>query len=138
VCAHPSASSGQASRVGDVDFSSGTILCVNRSIAREEQTFSLVLRDSLAFVKAQANRLQGTSTNAMAAFDPVEGEDAEPVESEPVGYILPPLRRQFEGRLARSSQSWFQNRSGWCFRTGIRQSDTGFRWRRCRLLRRTI
>jgi uncharacterized protein (DUF2126 family)/transglutaminase-like putative cysteine protease len=76
-------------------------------IAREEQTFNFVLRDSLAFVKALANRLQVTSTNVLAAFDPVEVEDAEPVESEPVGYILPLLRRQFEGRLAWSSQSWF-------------------------------
>ena len=74
-------------------------------IAREEQTFNFGLEDGLAFTKALANRLQVSSTNVLAAFDPVE--DVEPTESEPVGYLLPLRRRQFEGQLAWSSQLWF-------------------------------
>ena len=79
-------------------------------IAGEEQSLNLGLEDrgleySLAFVKALANRLQVTSANVLAAFDPVE--DGALAESEPVGYVLPLRRRQFEGRLAWSSQLWF-------------------------------
>ncbi len=71
-------------------------------IAREEQELNFEVKDSFAFVNALANRLQVTSANMLPALDPTEDEDAEPV-----GYVLPLRRRQYEGRLLWSSQLWF-------------------------------
>jgi uncharacterized protein (DUF2126 family) len=71
-------------------------------IAREEQESNIGVKDSLAFVNALSNRLQASSANVLAAFDPTEDERAEPV-----GYVLPLRRRQHEGRLLWSSQLWF-------------------------------
>ena len=72
-------------------------------IAREDQIFDVGVEDSLAFIKALANRLQVSSSNVLAAFDPNGDEN-----TEPVGYVLPLRRRQVEGRLIWSSQLWFE------------------------------
>jgi uncharacterized protein (DUF2126 family)/transglutaminase-like putative cysteine protease len=74
-------------------------------IAREAQANVCGVEDALAFIEALTRRLEVTADNILAAFDPGNGEgDAE----EPRGYILPLRRRQPEGRLAWSSQLWFE------------------------------
>jgi uncharacterized protein (DUF2126 family)/transglutaminase-like putative cysteine protease len=73
-------------------------------IALEDQVCDYGVEDSFAFMQALAQRLQVTSDNILAAFDPDNGQ-GEP--EDPTGYILPLRRRQPEGRLAWSSQLWF-------------------------------
>ena len=73
-------------------------------IAYEEQANGFDVGDALVFLEALARRLQVTSGNVLAAFDPDDGQgEAE----QPAGYILPLRRRQPDGRLAWSSQLWF-------------------------------
>lgn len=74
-----------------------------RLIALEDQQFGYDLTDSLRFVTALSRRLQVSVENILPAFDP----DGEPLNPEPVGYILPLRRRQPDGMLAWSSQLWF-------------------------------
>jgi uncharacterized protein (DUF2126 family) len=73
-------------------------------IALETDNFGFELADGLTFLRALAQRLQVSSGNILAVFDP-EMDGNEP--SEAVGYILPLRRRQPEGKLAWSSQLWF-------------------------------
>jgi len=74
-------------------------------IAREEQVFDYGIEDSFALIEALAQRLQVSTTNLLAAFNP-DDEGADP-SAQPVGYVLPLRRRQFETRLFWSSQLWF-------------------------------
>ena len=74
-------------------------------IAREEQKTSFDRDDSLQFLGSLAQRLQVTEQSILAAFEPAD-EMGE--AKEPTGYILPLRRRQPEGRLAWSSQLWFE------------------------------
>jgi uncharacterized protein (DUF2126 family)/transglutaminase-like putative cysteine protease len=70
-------------------------------IAREDVETSFGLSDSLRFLEALSHRLQATKENILAAFEP--GHETK----QPTGYILPLRRRQPNGRLAWSSQLWF-------------------------------
>ena len=74
-------------------------------IAREEQQTLFEIGDSLRFLQALAQRLQVTGENILAAYEPSNGQ---PDAKEPTGYILPLRRRQPAGRLAWSSQLWFE------------------------------
>jgi uncharacterized protein (DUF2126 family)/transglutaminase-like putative cysteine protease len=73
-------------------------------IAREGQTTNFDVEDSLRFIRALSRRLQVTEDNILAAFEP---QDESELAQEPTGYILPLRRRQPGGRLAWSSQLWF-------------------------------
>jgi uncharacterized protein (DUF2126 family)/transglutaminase-like putative cysteine protease len=73
-------------------------------IAREDLETSFGPANSLRFLEALARRLQVTEQNILAAFEP--GEETGDAEL-PAGYILPLRRRQPAGRLAWSSQLWF-------------------------------
>jgi uncharacterized protein (DUF2126 family)/transglutaminase-like putative cysteine protease len=74
-------------------------------IAREEDETSFGLGDSLQFIEALSRRLQVMGENIIAAFEP-EKEAGEAKKA--TGYILPLRRRQPGGRLAWSSQLWFE------------------------------
>ena len=74
-------------------------------IALEDDQFGYGLADSHRFITALTRRLQVSTENILAAFNP-EG-DLLITEPEPVGYILPLRRRQPGGVLAWSSQLWF-------------------------------
>jgi uncharacterized protein (DUF2126 family)/transglutaminase-like putative cysteine protease len=74
-------------------------------IAREDLQTSFTLDDSLRFLRALARRLQVTEDSILPAFEPVAETDAA---AQPTGYLLPLRRRQPEGRLAWSSQLWFE------------------------------
>jgi len=71
-------------------------------IAREEDETRFGVGDSLRFIEALSRRLQVTGESILAAYEPgsAEGEEA-------TGYVLPLRRRQPGGRLAWSSQFWF-------------------------------
>jgi uncharacterized protein (DUF2126 family)/transglutaminase-like putative cysteine protease len=71
-------------------------------IAREEDKTSFCLGDCLRFLEALSERLQVSKENILAAFEPGDAT------GEPTGYILPLRRRQPEGRIAWSSQLWFE------------------------------
>jgi uncharacterized protein (DUF2126 family) len=73
-------------------------------IAREEEETSFGLDDSLRFLEALSRRLQVTKENILPAFEPDDGTGEA---KQATGYILPLRRRQPEGRLAWSSQLWF-------------------------------
>jgi uncharacterized protein (DUF2126 family)/transglutaminase-like putative cysteine protease len=74
-------------------------------IAREDAESSYGVEDSLRFLEALARRLEVGSENILAAYEPEDGSrDAE----TPTGYVLPLRRRQPGGRLAWSSQLWFE------------------------------
>jgi uncharacterized protein (DUF2126 family)/transglutaminase-like putative cysteine protease len=70
-------------------------------IAREDHEYNFRAADALSFIEALTRRLQVSTENVLAAYDP----DSE--LTEPVGYILPLRRRQPEGQLRWSSQLWF-------------------------------
>jgi uncharacterized protein (DUF2126 family)/transglutaminase-like putative cysteine protease len=70
-------------------------------IAREDQDLSCDQSTALKFMNALTRRLQVSSDNVLAAYNP----DAEP--SVPAGYVLPIRRRQPAGQLSWSSQLWF-------------------------------
>ncbi len=72
-----------------------------RLLAGEDHDYGFQASDALRFVGALTRRLQVSSENVIAAFNP----DSEAVE--PAGYILPIRRRQPHGRLRWSSQLWF-------------------------------
>jgi uncharacterized protein (DUF2126 family)/transglutaminase-like putative cysteine protease len=72
-------------------------------IAREEDETNFGLGDSLRFLEALSERLQVTKESVLAAFEPGDEE-----KKEATGYILPLRRRQPRGRLAWSSQLWFE------------------------------
>ena len=74
-------------------------------IAREEQESKYGIEDSSAFIHALAQRLQASTTNVLAAYNP--GDDSADPATQPVGYVLPLRRRQFEEQLLWSSQLWF-------------------------------
>jgi uncharacterized protein (DUF2126 family)/transglutaminase-like putative cysteine protease len=71
-------------------------------IAREEDESDFGVGDGLRFLEALSRRLQVTQASILAAYEP--GDQA----GEPTGYLLPLRRRQPEGRLAWSSQLWFE------------------------------
>jgi len=70
-------------------------------IAREDHDYGLTAHDALKFSHALARRLQVSTENVLAAYNP----DAEAHDA--AGYILPIRRRQPGGQLAWSSQLWF-------------------------------
>ena len=70
-------------------------------IAREDREYGFGAAEALAFMEALTRRLQVSSENLLAAFNP----DDE--AAQPVGYILPLRRRQPAGELRWSSQLWF-------------------------------
>jgi uncharacterized protein (DUF2126 family) len=70
-------------------------------IAREDLEYNFRAADALGFIEALTRRLQVSSENLLAAYNP----DSE--TTEPAGYILPLRRRQPEGQLRWSSQLWF-------------------------------
>ncbi len=74
-------------------------------IAREEDATNFGIADSLRFLKALSRRLQVSEDNILAAFEPAEQSGEV---KEPTGYVLPLRRRQPSGRLAWSSQLWFE------------------------------
>ena len=69
-------------------------------IAKEDANYGLGSADAFKFMQALTRRLQVSSENALPACDTEAG-------TEPVGYVLPIRRRQFEGHLRWSSQLWF-------------------------------
>ena len=74
-------------------------------IAHEDQQTDFGNDDSLRFLQALSRRLQVSEESIFAAFEPAdEAGDAE----QPTGYLLPLRRRQPGGRLAWSSQLWFE------------------------------
>jgi uncharacterized protein (DUF2126 family)/transglutaminase-like putative cysteine protease len=73
-------------------------------IAREEQKTSFGIGDSYRFIHALSRRLRVTEDNILPAFEPGFTDELEQVTT---GYILPLRRRQPNGRLAWSSQPWF-------------------------------
>ena len=73
-------------------------------IAREDDGTSFGVDDSLRFLEFLARRLEVTEANILAAFEPL---DQTGEAKEATGYILPLRRRQPDGRLAWSSQLWF-------------------------------
>jgi uncharacterized protein (DUF2126 family) len=73
-------------------------------IAREDVETGFSLHDSLRFLEALSRRLQVTQQSILAAFEP---DDEAGASAQPTGYILPLRRRQPAGRLAWSSQLWF-------------------------------
>jgi uncharacterized protein (DUF2126 family)/transglutaminase-like putative cysteine protease len=74
-------------------------------IAREDDETSFGISDSLRFIQALSRRLQVREESILAAFEFVD-ETSE--GQQPTGYILPLRRRQPGGRLAWSSQLWFE------------------------------
>lgn len=70
-------------------------------IAREDREYNFRAADALRFIETLTRRIQVSSENLLAAFNP----DSE--TTEPAGYILPLRRRQPEGQLRWSSQLWF-------------------------------
>ncbi|MBB5056251.1 uncharacterized protein (DUF2126 family) [Granulicella aggregans] len=70
-------------------------------IAWEDDVTSFGIDDSRRFLEALSHRLQVTRQSILPAFEPGQAD-------EPTGYILPLRRRQPEGRLAWSSQLWFE------------------------------
>lgn len=73
-------------------------------IAREDDETSFGLSDSLRFLEALSRRLKVTKQSVLAAFEP---DDETGEAKQATGYILPLRRRQPGGRLAWSSQLWF-------------------------------
>ena len=71
-------------------------------IPREDENFGYSAGDSLRFAQALTRRLQVSTENLLAAYNPDAAADAEPA-----GYVLPIRRRQPEGKLSWSSQLWF-------------------------------
>ncbi len=71
-------------------------------IALEEQDYSTTNADAQQFVRALCSRLEVSSGNVLPAFD--SGEPG----AQPTGFVLPLRRRQPGGRLAWSSQLWFE------------------------------
>jgi len=74
-------------------------------VAREDDETSFEVSDSLRFLEALSERLQVTKECILAAFE--AGDEADKTK-QPTGYILPLRRRQPGGRLAWSSQLWFE------------------------------
>ena len=73
-------------------------------IAHEDAESSFGIEDSRRFIEALSRRMQVSSASILPAFEPVyEGGQGD----EPTGYVLPLRRRQPGGRLAWSSQLWF-------------------------------
>ena len=72
-----------------------------RFIASEDQDFGFGPADASRFLEALTRRLEVSSQNVLAAFNP----DSAP--EDPAGYILPIRRRQPEGHICWSSQLWF-------------------------------
>jgi len=77
-------------------------------ISREEDETDFGLGDSLRFLQSLTRRLQVTEESILAAYEP---EDETGEAKQPTGYILPLRRRQPAGRLAWSSQLWFDRPS---------------------------
>ena len=76
-------------------------------IAREEDALGYEVGDGFRFMEGLADRLQVSRGNVLAAFDPGLDSTYDGAQ-EAVGYVLPLRRRQPEGRLAWSSQLWFE------------------------------
>ena len=72
-----------------------------RFIASEDQDYGFGPADAFRFLEALTRRLEVSSENVLAAYNP----DGEP--EAPAGYILPIRRRQPQGHLRWSSQLWF-------------------------------
>jgi len=70
-------------------------------VAREDREYGYGASDALRFIEALTRRLEVSSENLLAAFNP----DSE--ATEPAGYILPLRRRQPDVKLRWSSQLWF-------------------------------
>ena len=73
-------------------------------IAQEDAKTGFGAEDSQRFIEALSRRLQVSSQSILPAFEPVQ----QGVKEEPTGYVLPLRRRQPNGRLAWSSQLWFE------------------------------
>ena len=81
-------------------------------IANEQQPYGFGAAEALDFLKALARRLQVSTQNILPAFNPNAGPGPESgTAPEPAGYVLPLRRRQPAGRLAWSSQPWFERSS---------------------------
>ncbi len=78
-------------------------------IAREDQARETGPgnAEALAFLQALARRLEVTADNILPAFNAFR-QDAPSASAAPAGYVLPLRRRQPQGRLAWSSQLWFE------------------------------
>ena len=72
--------------------------------ALEQQQYNFNDSDALAFMQALTRRLGVSAASILPAIESFSQPDAAP---EPTGYILPLRRRQPDGRLAWSSQLWF-------------------------------
>ena len=91
------------------------ILCVSRLdgvpiwddvdlIAQEDAASGFSVEDSRRFTEALSQRLQVSAASIIPAFEPgYEHSSAQ----QPTGYVLPLRRRQTAGKLAWSSQLWF-------------------------------
>ncbi len=75
-------------------------------IALEDDHTTFDNGDALRFLNALARRLQVEEASILPAFEPAD--EAGNAKEEPTGFILPLRRRQPGGRLAWSSQLWFE------------------------------
>lgn len=91
-------------------------------IAREDVQSEFSAVDGLRFLEALTRRLEVTRQNILPAFEPV-GEAGETEQA--IGYVLPLRRRQPDGRLAWSSQLWFDRPERLSLTAG--DSPIGFR-----------
>jgi uncharacterized protein (DUF2126 family) len=70
-------------------------------IALEQDALGYTTEDARMFMEALTRRLEVSSENVLPAYNNAE-------DAEPAGYVLPLRRRQPGGRLAWSSQLWFE------------------------------
>jgi uncharacterized protein (DUF2126 family)/transglutaminase-like putative cysteine protease len=74
-------------------------------IAHEDTQTGFGIADSQRFLHALSRRLQVSAESILPAFEPDYGESHA---VDPTGYVLPLRRRQPGGKLAWSSQLWFE------------------------------
>jgi uncharacterized protein (DUF2126 family)/transglutaminase-like putative cysteine protease len=72
--------------------------------ALEDQQYNFTDADALSFIHALTRRLGVSAESILPAVEPFSDPNAP---TEPTGYVLPLRRRQPDGRLAWSSQLWF-------------------------------
>jgi uncharacterized protein (DUF2126 family)/transglutaminase-like putative cysteine protease len=74
-------------------------------IALDQATSSLGEAEAFSFLRSLTRRLEVSSENILAAYEPEVGSDD--LSTDVAGYVLPLRRRQIAGRLFWSSQLWY-------------------------------
>jgi uncharacterized protein (DUF2126 family)/transglutaminase-like putative cysteine protease len=90
--------------------------------ALEAEEYGFDETDALAFLQALSRRLGASTDNILPAIEPWSGPDDLPVTA---GYILPLRRRRPGGKLAWSSQLWFDRPEAFVLSYG--DSPIGYR-----------